>query len=121
MKSNRALGMIVVLATSFVFASTAWADHHEKASGGKGSGGRAMHEAMRQQMKAQDERLDALVATMNGAEGAAKVDAIAAVLNEMVDQRRARRAHHEAMRGQRHDQHKKGGKGGMKGDKDDAN
>lgn len=128
MKSNGASRTILVLVMGLVLASTAWADQHEDAPADEPGRGRmmrgpdramnqAMHEAMREQMRAQDERLEALVAEMNAAKGSAKVDAIAAVLNEMVDQRRARRAHHEAMRG-----HRKGMQGKQKkGADQDAN
>jgi hypothetical protein len=57
--------------------------------------GDAMHAEMRAEMQAQDARLGELVAAMNAAEGDQKIDAIAAVVNELVDQRRARRAHME--------------------------
>jgi chaperone required for assembly of F1-ATPase len=59
-----------------------------------GQGG-DMHAQMREQMQQHDARLDELVAAMNAAEGDAKVDAIAAVVNELVSQRRTRRAHME--------------------------
>ena len=51
----------------------------------------AEHEVMMAEMKAADERLDRLVATMASAPGAAKVDAMAAVVLEMVAQHRAMR------------------------------
>ena len=44
-------------------------------------------------MQAHDARLDELVAVMNAAEGEAQVDAVVAVLNELVAQRRTRREH----------------------------
>jgi len=47
--------------------------------------------------KAYDARLDELVVAMNQAQGEAKVDAIAAVLNELINQRREMRAHRERM------------------------
>jgi hypothetical protein len=46
---------------------------------------------MMAEMKAADERLDDLVAKMNAASGVAKTDATAAVVNEMVTQRRTMR------------------------------
>jgi hypothetical protein len=46
---------------------------------------------MMTEMKAADERLDTLVARMNGASGADKADATAAVVSEMVAQRRTMR------------------------------
>jgi 3-hydroxyisobutyrate dehydrogenase-like beta-hydroxyacid dehydrogenase len=48
-----------------------------------------MHEQMMADMKAADARLDALVKDMNAATGTAKVDAMAAVLNELFQQRHA--------------------------------
>jgi hypothetical protein len=48
-----------------------------------------MHEQMMADMKAADARLDALVKDMNAATGSAKVDAIAAVLNELLQERKA--------------------------------
>lgn len=51
----------------------------------------ADHEKMMADMKAADERLDALVATMNAAPVTEKADATAAVVSEMVAQRRAMR------------------------------
>jgi hypothetical protein len=51
----------------------------------------ADHEKMMADMKAADERLDVLVATMNAASGLEKADATAAVVSEMVAQRRATR------------------------------
>ena len=69
-----------------------------------GKGGRMMsperlqaRQQMMEQMKASDARLDELVVAMNQAQGEAKVDAIAAVLNELVAQRREMRAHRERM------------------------
>jgi hypothetical protein len=48
---------------------------------------------MRAQMQEHDARLEELVSSMNSAEGEAKIEAIAAVVNELVAQRRTRRAH----------------------------
>ena len=42
-----------------------------------------MHQKMMAEMQAMDQKLDSLVAQMNAAQGQAKVDAIAAVINEM--------------------------------------
>ena len=52
-----------------------------------------MRAQMMEQMKANDAKLDELVAKMNAATGDAKVDAIAAVVTEMVAQRKAMRGH----------------------------
>jgi hypothetical protein len=49
----------------------------------------ADHEKMMAEMKAADQRLDDLVARMNAASGMEKVDATAAVVSEMVAQRKA--------------------------------
>jgi hypothetical protein len=51
----------------------------------------AEHEKMMADMNAADQRLDGLVATMNSATGQAKVDATAAVVSELVAQRKAMR------------------------------
>lgn len=51
----------------------------------------AEREQMMTGMKAADQRLDDLVAKMNAASGMEKTDAAAAVVNEMVAQRRAMR------------------------------
>jgi hypothetical protein len=51
----------------------------------------AEREQMTTGMKAADQRLDDLVAKMNAASGMEKTDAAAAVVNEMVAQRRAMR------------------------------
>ena len=51
----------------------------------------AEREKMMAEMKAADQRLDGLVATMNAASGVAKADATAAVVSEMVTQDRAMR------------------------------
>lgn len=59
-----------------------------------------MHEQMMAQMKAGDAKLDALAKDMNAAAGNAKVNATAAVVNELVRQHKAM---HEHM-GQMHQQ-----------------
>jgi len=46
-----------------------------------------MHTQMMAEMKAMDSSLDQKVAAMNGAKGNAKVDAMAAVINEMATHR----------------------------------
>ena len=52
---------------------------------------------MAEEMKAQDAELDRLAAEMNAATGEKKVDAIAAVLNKMIEQRKAWHSRMEAM------------------------
>ena len=59
---------------------------------------RAMRrEMMMQRVQAADARLDKLVSEMNRASGAKKVEAMAAVINEMVAQRKQMRAHMREM------------------------
>jgi hypothetical protein len=48
----------------------------------------AMHQKMHARMQAMDQKLDALVAEMEAASGYDKTDAIAAVVAELVDQRK---------------------------------
>lgn len=67
-----------------------------------------MHEQMMAEMKAADSRLDALVKNMNAATGDAKVNAVAAVVTELVRQQRSM---HDRM-GQMHQQ-MMGGRGMM--------
>ena len=62
----------------------------------------AGHEKMMADMKAADQRLDELAATMTSAAGPAKVDATAAVVSEIVAQRKTMREsmmkmHHDMM------------------------
>jgi hypothetical protein len=57
----------------------------------------AAHQAMKAEMASMDARLDSLVTAMNAAGGAAKVDATAAVVNELVAQRKAMRDRMMAM------------------------
>jgi hypothetical protein len=67
-----------------------------------------MHEQMMAEMKAGEAKLDALVKEMNSATGAAKTDAIAAVVNELVRQ-------HTSMHGRMGQMHEQmmGGRGMM--------
>ncbi len=48
-----------------------------------------MHQKMEAEMKAQNAEVDKLVAAMNSATGEKKVDAIAAVVSKLVEQRKA--------------------------------
>jgi len=65
----------------------------------------ARHEAMKAEMQAADERLESLVAAMNAAEGDdARIDAMAALITELVAQRKGMCHHmmegmHEGMQG----------------------
>ena len=64
-----------------------------------------MHEQMMAQMTAGDAKLDTLVKEMNTAKGDAKVDAVAAVVTELVSQQKAMHGHmgqmHQMMMGGR--------------------
>jgi hypothetical protein len=64
-----------------------------------------MHEQMMAEMKAADSRLEALVKDMNAASGEAKVNAVAAVVTELVRQQKSM---HDRM-GQMHQQMMMGG------------
>jgi hypothetical protein len=57
----------------------------------------AHHDKMMAEMKAADAKLDALVAKMNAAKGNAKVEAMAAVINELAAQRKAMRTQMQTM------------------------
>jgi len=60
----------------------------------------AMHNQMMADMKAMDASLDQKVAAMNAAKGNAKVDATAAVINEMASQRKQMMAKMTSMQDQ---------------------
>ena len=60
----------------------------------------AMHDKMMAEMKASDVKLDALIAKMNAAKGAAKVDAVAEAFTAMVAQHKAMRDGMMQMQGQ---------------------
>jgi hypothetical protein len=91
--------LAVVLAPSAGFAQAAPAHQHPAAAQAKPAAGMdakcqammAEHEKMMAQTKDADTRLDGLVATMTAATGPAKVDATAAVVTEIVAQRKAMR------------------------------
>lgn len=57
----------------------------------------AMHKEMMAKMETMDSRLDDMVKKMNAAKGNSKVDATAAVVNELVAQRKQMREHMMAM------------------------
>ena len=106
MKRNRSIGCALLLIAACASATLAWAESPGDADSEMRGRGRMkqgphgpmrqeMHAGMRAQMRAHDARLDTLVDVMNAAEGEAKVEAIAAVVNELVAQRRTRRAHME--------------------------
>ncbi len=92
--------MAVVIAPSAgVAAQAAPAHQHPATAQAKPASGMdakcqammAEHDKMMADTKAADVRLDGLVATMNAATGQTKVDATAAVVSEMVAQRKAMR------------------------------
>ena len=79
-------------ATALAIASLATA---QEAPQNAGSAQQRMQQMQQQrkawmdQLQERNKKLDELVAKMNAAKGEAKVDAIAAVINEMMDQRKA--------------------------------
>ncbi|HET9867167.1 MAG TPA: hypothetical protein VFQ06_07745 [Nitrospira sp.] len=91
--------VFVVLAVPGLAAQTPQDHQHATADTAKPSSGMeakcqammAEKEKMMADMKAADQRLDALVATMNAASGMDKTAATAAVVSEMVTQRRTMR------------------------------
>ena len=96
---NRNVGWGLALIASCLVSTPIWADSHEVEADAKrghhhkqGEGHR-LHARMRAQMQEHDARLEELVSAMNSAQGEAKIEAIAAVVNELVAQRRTRRAH----------------------------
>jgi len=48
-----------------------------------------MHQMMQEEQKLQDAEIDKLVAKMNAATGEKRVDAIVAVVNKLIEQRKA--------------------------------
>lgn len=94
--------LLIGLAGSFLLASGAAAQapgrHHRDTANamrrGPMTGGMMMS-----MMDSADARLDRLVSTMNTATGSGKVQAMAAVINELVAQRRMMRTHAKRMMG----------------------
>lgn len=66
------------------------------------------HENMMQQVQAADARMDKLVGEMNRATGQKKVEAMAAVINELVAQRKQMRSHMMQMMPRMHSEHMMG-------------
>ena len=62
--------------------------HEHQAMKGESMDCQAMMEKMHASQKALDEKLDGLISQMNKASGSAKVDRMAAVINELVSQRK---------------------------------
>lgn len=92
----------LLLAFSVLAASSASAQQRDQPRGDTASrampnphhGDRAM---MMKMMEASDARLDQLVQAMNSATGQKKVDAMAAVINELIAQRKQMRGHMRQM------------------------
>lgn len=101
-----AAGLLTALAAA---GTSAWAqgapaspavaqEHQHHASGDQAQNkNMAMHEQMLAEMKANDARLEALLANVNTASGEAKVDALTAVVGELISQRKA--MHEQMMQG----------------------
>ena len=93
-----------------LFGLPVFAQGQEKENKGEWRGHRGMmqemHQKMEAEMKANDAELDKLVSEMNAATGQKKVDAMAAVLNKLVEQRKAMEQQmekaHEWMGGRHH-------------------
>lgn len=107
-KKNLALAAVAATAFLAVLAMTAQAQQAEQPKmggcnmmmmkgGGEGGGMdackamMAKHEKLMTDLKAMDQKLDDMVAAMNKESGSKKADAMAAVLTEMVKQRKAMR------------------------------
>ncbi len=69
------------------------------ATQGQGDQMKQMHQKMMAEMQVMDQKLDGLVAQMNAAQGQAKVDAMAAVINEMNNDRKEMMQHMTSMMG----------------------
>ncbi len=78
------------------------------------------HERMMQQVQAADARMDRLVGEMNRATGQKKVEAMAAVINELVAQRKQMRSHMMQMMERMHSEHMMGGPRMAPSDRDDS-
>ena len=100
MTAVAASGAVLVIAASPAFAARAPQEHQHaapakaKAHAGMDAKCQAMmaeKQTMMADMKAADQRVDGLVATMNAASGMAKADATTAVVSEMAAQRKTMR------------------------------
>ena len=111
---------VVISSASGLAAQTPQAPHHQATTKAKAPSGMeakcqammAERDKMMADMKAADQRLDDLVATMNTASGTVKATATAAVVTAMVTERRAMR---EGMMTMQHDmmEHMQAGKDSM--------
>jgi len=90
----------MLLAGSLLAASSASAQQRDHTPADTTSGPhRPDREMMMKMMETSDARLDQLVKVMNQSTGSKKVDAIAAVINEMIAQRKMMRGHMREMMG----------------------
>jgi hypothetical protein len=99
---------------------------HDQSSG-HGAGGQAnqsqdqdfvaKHDQFKADWKAMDERLNAKIEAMNAAKGDKRLEAMAAVINEMADQRSKMREMFMASHGKGRPGMGRGGRGGMMGGK----
>jgi hypothetical protein len=105
LKSLRAVALVVVIGTSSAFAQQAvtppphsgMMQDKMAGMGDQSTKMMAMRGKMMADMKANQAKMDLMVATMNAAEGAAKTDAMAAVVNEMVLQHKETMANMDTM------------------------
>ena len=81
----------LTIALALVLA-VAWPAAHAEPTGGPGKGMLASCQAVMADMKQMDARLDEKIAAMNAAQGGEKVEAMAAVLNELAAQHKSMHA-----------------------------
>ena len=115
MKSNQLVGFLVAALLS---TGAVWAQDEGMGGMWQGMGKHRaemveMHKKIAEQLKTEDAELDKLAAEMNAATGEKKIDAIAAVVNKMVEQRKAWHAQMGAM----HEKMQEWMKGKMEGGK----
>ena len=100
---RRTLGMATALAMACASGLAAQQPGAHPGAGprhGTDSAGATMHAMMQQharEIDSLDARLDSLVNRMNRSTGNARVEAMAAVITELVAQRRSMRTHHREM------------------------
>ena len=106
MNFNANVFRVIALATALT-PTGVFAQQHAMPAGGKMAGmaddGKqpmAMHSQMMADMKTMDAKLDRMIASMNAATGTARVDAMAAVINEMASQRKEMMMKMTGMEGQ---------------------
>lgn len=87
MKKSTYLSAMIIAAILPASALLAQEEHGEMGDMMKGDHA-AMEQKMEAQMKSQDAELDKLVARMNSATGEKKVDAVAAVVNKLIEDRK---------------------------------